>query len=218
MVQMKATSTNGLPLAENLYTQIQMDIIKGVLPAGKKLTEQSLCEQYKISRTPVREALRQLEIEGLVENIPNRGSFVVGFTSQDIKDIYELRKTYEIQAVKWAIERINDDELEELGEIFEFMEFYTKKHDIDKMLNINSHFHQLIYTSSRNKMLRQVLSSFQMYIKYSRDINSYGKDYLDTVLEEHRAIYNAFLQKNETLAIEAMMLHMENSYLRQSED
>lgn len=218
MVQMKAISTNGLPLAENLYTQIQMDIIKGVLPAGKKLTEQSLCEQYKVSRTPVREALRQLEIEGLVENIPNRGSFVVGFTSQDIKDIYELRKTYEIQAVKWAIERINEDELDELGEIFEFMEFYTKKHDIDKMLNINSNFHQLIYSSSRNKMLRQVLSSYQMYIKYSRDISSYGKDYLETVLEEHRAIYDAFLQKNETLAVKAMLIHMENSYLRQSED
>ncbi|MBK5262235.1 MAG: GntR family transcriptional regulator [Peptostreptococcaceae bacterium] len=218
MVQMKAVSTHGLPLAENLYTQIQMDIIKGILPAGKKLTEQSLCEQYKVSRTPVREALRQLEIEGLVENIPNRGSFVVGFTSQDIKDIYELRKTYEIQAVKWAIERIDDDELDELGEIFEFMEFYTKKHDIDKMLNINSNFHQLIYTSSRNKMLRQVLSSYQMYIKYSRDRSSYSNDYLEIVLEEHRAIYNAFLQKNETLAINAMLSHMENSYLRQSED
>lgn len=218
MVQMKAISTQGLPLAENLYTQIQMDIIKGILPAEKKLTEQSLCEQYKVSRTPVREALRQLEIEGLVENIPNRGSFVVGFTSQDINDMYELRKTYEVQAVKWAIERINEDELDELGEIFEFMEFYTKKHDIDKMLNINSNFHQLIYASSRNKMLKQVLSSFQMYIKYSRDINAYSEDYLETVLEEHRAIYDAFLQKSEAAAVKAMLTHMENSYLRQSED
>ncbi len=218
MVQMKALSTHGLPLAENLYTQIQMDIIKGILSAGKKLTEQSLCEQYKVSRTPVREALRQLEIEGLVENIPNRGSFVVGFTSQDIKDIYELRKTYEIQAVKWAIERINDEELDELGEIFEFMEFYTKKHDIDKMLHINSNFHQLIYISSRNKMLRQVLSSYQMYIKYSRDINSYEDDYLETVLEEHRAIYEAFMLKNEAAATKAMLSHMENSYARQSKD
>src|SRR5674476_1678287 len=133
MVQMKAVSTHGLPLAENLYTQIQMDIIKGVLPAGKKLTEQSLCEQYKVSRTPVREALRQLEIEGLVENIPNRGSFVVGFTSQDIKDIYELRKTYEIQAVKWAIDRINEDELDELGKIAAYI------HDIGNCVNRNDH-------------------------------------------------------------------------------
>jgi DNA-binding GntR family transcriptional regulator len=218
MVEMKVIATHGLPLAENLYTQIQMDIIKGILPAAKKLTEQSLCEQYKVSRTPVREALRQLEIEGLVENIPNRGAYVVGFTSQDIKDIFELRKTYEIQAVKWAIERINDDELDELGEIFEFMEFYTKKHDVDKMLNINSNFHQLIYTASKNKMLRQVLSSYQMYIKYSRNIVSYDNDYLETVLKEHRAIYEAFLQKNEELAIKSMQSHMDNSYLRQSKD
>lgn len=218
MVQIKAIGTHGLPLAENLYTQLQLDIIKGLLPAGKKLTEQSLCEQYKVSRTPVREALRQLEIEGLVENIPNRGAFVVGFTSQDIKDMYELRKTYELQAVKWAIERINDDELDELGEIFEFMEFYTKKQDVDKMLNINSNFHQLIYAASRNKMLKQVLSSYQMYIKYSRSITSYDSNYLNTVLEEHRAIYNAFLEKNADLAINAMAIHMENSFLRQTED
>jgi len=218
MVQMKAVSTHGLPLAENLYTQIQMDIIKGILPADKKLTEQSLCEQYKVSRTPVREALRQLEIEGLVENIPNRGAFVVGFTQQDINDIFELRKTYEIQAVKWAIERINDDELDELGEIFEFMEFYTNKHDIDKMLNINSNFHQLIYTASKNKMLKHVLSSYQMYIKYSRNMTSYDNNYLETVLGEHRAIYNAFLKKNEDLAVKSMIIHMDNSYLRKTED
>ena len=218
MVQIKATGNHGLPLAENLYAQLQMDIIKGLLPSGKKLTEQSLCEQYKVSRTPVREALRQLEIEGLVENVPNRGAFVVGFTEQDIKDMYELRKTYELQAVKWAIERITDDELEELGEIFDFMEFYTKKRDVDKMLNINSNFHQLIYTASRNKMLRQVLSSYQMYIKYSRSITSYDSNYLDTVLEEHRTIYNAFLAKNAVLALSAMSAHMENSYLRQTVD
>jgi len=218
MVQIKAHGNHGLPLAENLYAQVQMDIIRGVLPAGRKLTEQSLCEQYKVSRTPVREALRQLEIEGLVDNIPNRGAFVVGFTSQDIKDMYELRKTYELQAVKWAIERITDEELEELGEIFEFMEFYTQKKDVDKMLTINSNFHQLIYTASRNKMLKQVLSSYQMYIKYSRNISAYDADYLETVLKEHRAIYEAFLKKDESAALKAMQEHTENSYLRQTED
>lgn len=217
MVQIKAIGNHGLPLAENLYAQLQMDIIKGNLPAGKKLTEQSLCEQYKVSRTPVREALRQLEIEGLVENVPNRGAFVVGFNEQDIKDMYELRKTYELQAVKWAIERISDEELDELGEIFEFMEFYTKKQDVDKMLNINSNFHQLIYTASRNKMLRQVLSSYQMYIKYSRNLTSYDSNYLNVVLEEHRKIYEAFVQKNPTAALSAMTIHMENSYQRQTE-
>lgn len=218
MVEIKVHGNHGLPLAENLYAQIQMDIIKGLLPAGRKLTEQSLCEQYKVSRTPVREALRQLEIEGLVENIPNRGAFVVGFTSQDIKDMYELRKTYELQAVKWAIERMTDEELEELGEIFEFMEFYTHKKDVDKMLTINSNFHQLIYAASRNKMLKQVLSSYQLYIKYSRNINAYDADYLNTVLKEHRAIYEAFLKRDATAALKAMEAHTENSYLRQTKD
>ncbi len=218
MVQLKAGSTHGLPLSENLYNRLQMDIIQGIHPAGKKLTEQSLCQQYSVSRTPVREALRQLETEGLVENIPNRGAFVVGFSKQDIEDMYELRKAYELQAVRWAIRRITEDELEELGEIFEFMEFYTHKGDIDKMLNINTNFHQLIYTASRNKMLRQVLSSYQVYIKYSRSPRSYDEHYLEIVLEEHRKIYQAFLAGDEEGAVQAMEEHMENSRLRKSDE
>lgn len=218
MVQLKASGTHGLPLSENLYNRLQMDIIRGVHSAGKKLTEQSLCEQYNISRTPVREALRQLETEGLVENIPNRGAFVVGFSQQDILDMYELRKVYELQAVRWAIRRITEDELEELGEIFEFMEFYTHKGDVEKMLNINSNFHQMIYTASRNKMLRQVLSSYQVYIKYSRSPRSYNENYLESVLEEHQKIYQAFLSDDEEAAVQAMEEHMGNSRLRQSQE
>ena len=218
MVQLKASGTHGIPLSENLYNRLQMDIVQGVHPAGKKLTEQSLCQQYNVSRTPVREALRQLEMEGLVENIPNRGAFVVGFSRQDIQDMYELRKAYELQAVRWALRRITQEELDELGEIFEFMEFYTHKGDVEKMLNINSNFHQLIYTASRNKMLRQVLSSYQVYIKYSRNRKSYDEHYLEVVLEEHRKIYQAFLAGDEEGAVRAMEEHMENSRRRQSRE
>jgi len=160
--------SQNLPISNNLFSKLQKDILQGKMRAGEKLTEQSICDKYKVSRTPVREALRQLEMEGLIETIPNRGAFVIGFSSQDMADMYELRKAYEVQAVKWAIERITDEEMEDLEETFEFMEFYTQKNDIDKMLNINTGFHQLIYTASHNRMLQHVLSSYQIYIKHSR--------------------------------------------------
>lgn len=199
------------PLSTNLYTELREDILTGKLRSGEKLTEQKICNEYKVSRTPVREALRQLETDGLIENIPNRGAFVLGFSNQDIDDMYVLRKTYEVQAVRWAIERITEDELDEMEETFEFMEFYTLKKDINKMININTAFHQIIYAATHNRMLKQILSSYQIYLKHCNPSNYYAPDYLDTVLDEHRAIYNAFMAKDPEGGALAMRIHMDNS-------
>ena len=103
---------NGGPISNSLLSKLQKDILTGKLKAGQKLTEQELCREYEVSRTPVREALRQLETDGLVENILNRGAFVIGMSEQDYEDMFEMRKIYEIQAVKWAIERITEEEME----------------------------------------------------------------------------------------------------------
>ena len=91
-----------MALSTDLYSNLRKDILKGNLHQGEKLTEQQICDQYRVSRTPVREAFKQLELEGFIENIPNRGAFVIGLSSQDIEDLYELRKSYEILAVKWG--------------------------------------------------------------------------------------------------------------------
>jgi DNA-binding GntR family transcriptional regulator len=203
-----------MALSTDLYINLRKDILQGKLQQGEKLTEQKICEEYGISRTPVREAFRQLELEGFIETIPNRGAFVMGFSSQDVQDMYELRKAYEILATKWAIERITDEEFEELEEAFEFMEFYTQKNDAEKMLNINMSFHELIYKASHNRMLYNVLSSYQFYIKHSKGSRSYTADYLDEVLDEHRAIFNAFTDKDVEAGIEAASKHLDNAKYR----
>lgn len=202
------------PISSSLFSQLQKDILTGKLAPGQKLTEQAICQEYKVSRTPVREALRQLETEGLVENILNRGSFVIGLSQQDFEDMFALRKIYEIQAVKWAIERITDDEMEALEETFEFMEFYTLRNDVDKMLTINAGFHQIIYEASHNRMLRQLLSSYQIYFKYRSGEDVYTDNYLSRVLEEHRMIFKAFTEKDIEAGAEAMELHIDNSKKR----
>lgn len=202
------------PISSSLFSQLQKDILTGKLKPGQKLTEQAICKEYKVSRTPVREALRQLEMDGLVENILNRGSFVIGLSEQDFKDMFQLRKIYEVQAVKWAIERITDEEMDALEETFEFMEFYTLRNDVDKMLTINAGFHQIIYEASHNRMLRQLLSSYQTYFKYRSEEDIYAKNYLTEVLEEHRLIFKAFTEKDVEAGAEAMERHITNSKKR----
>ena len=153
-------------------------------------------------------------MDGLVENILNRGSFVIGLSQQDFVDMFQLRKIYEVQAVKWAIERITDDEMDALEETFEFMEFYTLRNDVDKMLTINAGFHQIIYEASHNRMLRQLLSSYQTYFKYRSEEDIYANNYLTEVLEEHRLIFKAFTEKDAEAGAEAMERHIDNSKKR----
>ncbi len=204
-----------MALSTDLFSNLRKDILQGKLHQGEKLTEQQICDEYNVSRTPVREAFRQLELEGFIETIPNRGAFVVGFSQLDIQDMYELRKSYEVLAVKWAIERITKEEYEKLEESFEFMEFYTQKKDVEKMLNINMNFHELIYKASHNRMLYHILSSYQLYIKQSKSPNrDVSSSYLDEILLEHRAIFEAFKNKDTDAGIAAVSSHLDNAKLR----
>lgn len=203
-----------LPLIDRLYNSLLREILTGILPAGTKLTESKLCEDYNISRTPVREALKQLETNGLIVFIPNRGAFVKGFTSEEIEDLMKLRIDMEVQAVKLGIERITEEEEAQMAEIFSHMEFYTRKNDIPKMIDINIAFHRMIYLTSHNSILYNTLVSWQTYIHYCRPSNYFARGYLDKILEEHRKIYNAYLSKNPDAGAKAMRQHMNNSFKR----
>lgn len=202
---------NSKSLGENLFTALQKDILTGKLRPKEKLTEQRICDEYGVSRTPVRAALLQLEKDGLIENIPNRGAFVIGFTEQDIADMYELRSTYEVQAVRWAVARITDEELEKLEETFEFMKFYTMKNDFEKMRSINTAFHELIYRAAHNRMIEQALSSYLLYLRHIRKTPADTKSYLTLVLEEHRAIFEAIKARDADAGAIAMAAHMKSS-------
>lgn len=206
--------TTAAPLSTDLFNRIKDDILSGKLKKDQKLIEQSICDEYKVSRTPVREALLQLEMEGLVETIPNRGAFVLGLTPRDMDDMFILRKIYEVQAVRWAVERITDEEMAELEETFDFMEFYTMKNDVEKMLNINVNFHQTIYKASHNRMLLHLLSSYQAYIRHGRRELADKESYLNTVLKEHRDIFQAFVDKDVEAGVRAMEIHMDHSRAR----
>ena len=201
-------------LSDDLFSELRKAILMGKYARGHKLTEQIICKEYDVSRTPVREALRRLETEGLIETVPNKGAFVLGFSLQDMRDMFELRKPYEIQAVKWAIERITDDEFDAFEETLDFMEFYTHKNDFEKMLAINMNFHQRIYTASHNRILKNILSSYQLYTRAMVDKIVFSDDYLPSLLEEHRLVFNAFKIRDVVSGVAAIENHMNNSIRR----
>ncbi|GKT33648.1 GntR family transcriptional regulator, partial [Aduncisulcus paluster] len=150
-------------LTSIIFEKIREDILNGMYDPGEKIVEAKLADELGVSRTPVREALKQLELDGLVENIPNRGVIVKGVTAQDIRDIYTIREAIEGIAARWSVERMSQDELDSLKEIYELMEFYTFKKDVDKIFELNTRFHELIYMATNSRFLEHVLRDFQLF-------------------------------------------------------
>ena len=193
---------------------IEKDILSGRIPSGKRINEQDICKRFNMSRTPVREILRRIEGNGLAKSIPNRGVFAVGLTQQDLDDIFYLKILLEVQCVRWAIERITEEQLELLGETFDFMQFYTMSDDLDKMLRINEGFDAIIYNAAHNKELEKRLNRYNFLINNANADVKYPLNYLTTVLEEHRAIYDAFVARDPDAGAEATEIHLYKSMLR----
>ena len=193
---------------------IEKDILSGRIPSGKRINEQDICKRFNMSRTPVREILRRIEGNGLAKSIPNRGVFAVGLTQQDLDDIFYLKTLLEVQCVRWAIERITEEQLELLGETFDFMQFYTMSDDLDKMLRINEGFDAIIYNAAHNKELEKRLNRYNFLINNANADVKYPLNYLTTVLEEHRAIYDAFVARDPDAGAEATEVHLYKSMLR----
>jgi DNA-binding GntR family transcriptional regulator len=201
-------------LSAELFSKLREDILSERLRPGEKLSEQRVCDAYNVSRTPVREALSRLAAEGLLEIIPNRGAFVLGFSRKDMEEIFALRELYELQAVRWAIDRITESRLAELEDILEFMEFYTEKGDVKKLTEINTNFHQFIYAASECRMIRNILSSYQIYIRHSRLTKAYSETELSAIFTEHRRVCDAFFAADAEEGARAMRDHIENSRFR----
>lgn len=198
-------------LRGRVYNIVRENILDGIYKAGENLIEMRLAEDLKVSRTPVREAIRQLELEGLVETIPNKGAIVKGINKKDMEDIYKIRLVLEGLAVKWAIEEISDEKIKELQEVYELMEFYTNKGDIENIEKLNTKFHQIIYEESKSNMLLHILKDFQVYAKLARYDSLKCSGRMEESLKEHGEILDAIKKKDYKLAEKYLIKHVENS-------
>jgi DNA-binding GntR family transcriptional regulator len=205
-------------LSSDLLSGLRGRILQSHYKDGEKLSEQQICDEFHVSRTPVREALRQLESEGLVRIYPNRGAYVSGFSAQDLRDLYAMRRELETLAAGWAAERIRPDQLEALQESLDLMSFYTEKIEPDKMMKVNMRFHSLIHLASQNRRLANVLAIYQTFLTESKANHHYLEAHLVPVQEEHRGIYQAIADGRADEARALMYKHLEGATHRAFDD
>lgn len=201
---------NNKSLTMVIFEKIRNDILNNHYCVGEKIVEMKLAESLGVSRTPVREALKQLELEGLITNIPNRGVVVQGLSEQDILDIHAIRSNIEGIAVKWAVERMNDELVKELTEIYDLMEFYAFKKDFEKMLEMSSKFHEMIYTATKSRYLEQVLRDYQLFIQCFRINSLKSSGRAVEVLKEYKEILEGFAERDVERTYRAMTYHMQH--------
>ena len=200
-----------ISLRGKVFYQLQNDILNGKYQPGDSLIETRLSEELGVSRTPIREAIRQLELEELVQSIPNKGAIVTGISAQDIEDIYTLRMMIEGLAARWAAEKISQDELEELKEALDLEEFYTQKKDSDHLIKFDTRFHEVIFRASKSKPLMHTLSTFHHYVQRARNVSFESPDRAQKALEEHKAIFNALNERDADKAEKLMTEHVRNA-------
>jgi len=200
-------------LRGQVFTKIQDDIINGRYEPGDSLVETKLAEELGVSRTPVREAIRQLELEGLVTYIPNKGVYVTGITKDDIQDIYTIRSLIEGLAVRWAVERIEAEELKKLEETVELMAYYTKKGDMEQVTKLDTRFHEVIYDACKSRVLQNTLKNLLRYVKKARLTSLKVPKRAYQALEEHKQILHAFKSHEPEKGERLMILHISKASL-----
>lgn len=203
--QFKSTS-----LADQVFDRLENDIIQGVYPKGEILTELKLVDQLGVSRTPIREALRRLEQERLIEDT-GKGSRVVGITEDDLLDIMTIRERVEGVAAYYAALNITPQDKQELTHLVDLQEFYYEKGDAERLRQVDDQFHDAIcYLSKRNVIMDTLIPLHRKTRRYRRiafDDWSRTKD----TKREHYEIYQAIVSGNADLAKELTEKHITNA-------
>ena len=198
-------------LSSRVFHTIRENILSGKYATDEELKEKSIGEELGVSRTPVREALRQLELEGLVTIIPNKGAYVVGISQKDIHDIYEIRSRLEGLCARWAADQITKEQLDELEENIYLSDFHSSKGNSEQVVELDNKFHEILYNASGSKELRHVLLDFHHYVQRVRKITLAVTDRAVQSNEEHRKIVEALKKHDADQAEKLANEHMMNT-------
>lgn len=198
-------------LRGRVFKKIREDILSGKYQQNEELKETSIGTELGVSRTPVREALRQLELEGLVTIVPNKGAYVNGISEKDIHDIYIIRSYLEGLCAKWACEHISKEQIDDLEEIVYLSEFHARKEHHEQILALDNKFHQLIYEASNSKILHHVLTDFHHYVERVRKITLASEARAINSNNEHTAILEAIKRRDGEKAEELAHEHIMNT-------
>lgn len=207
-----------LPLRDVVFKTLRQGILTGELEPGERLMEIHLANRLGVSRTPIREAIRKLELEGLVTMIPRRGAEVAQITAKNLKDVLEVRKALDALAIELACDRITEDEVVELKRACEYFQQMTFTKDATKITKADVKIHDIIVKASRNDRLVQMVNNLaeQMYryrFEHIKDEKQHQR-----LMSEHEAIYESLYARDKQKAAEAVKVHIDNqeSSIRQS--
>ena len=208
----KQEVTDKFSLRGRVFHKIREDILSGKYKENEELKEVAIGEELGVSRTPVREAFRQLELEGLIQIIPNKGAYVTGITVKDVEDIYMIRSKLEGLCARWATEHISEEQMEELEENIYLSEFHASKGHSEQIAELDNRFHEILYEACNSKMLEHQLRDFHEYVLRVRR-KTLSQDKRSTAsTHEHRMIMEAIKAKNADEAERLANIHIVNAY------
>ena len=199
-----------LPLRDVVFKTLRQGILTGELKPGERLMEIHLANKLGVSRTPIREAIRKLELEGLVTMIPRRGAEVAQITEKSMKDVLEVRKVLDHLSVELACERITEEEKEKLKNACVDFEDAVKSGDFSMIARTDVVFHDIIVAATRNMRLSQMVNNLaeQMYryrFEYIKDSSLHSR-----LVEEHREICRGIMEGDSNKALAAIEAHIDN--------
>lgn len=209
---LKREVSDNYSLRGRVFNKIRDDILNGRYQDHEELKEIRIGKELGVSRTPVREALRQLELEGLVQIIPNRGAFVTGIQENDVRDIYAIRSLLEGLCARWATERISTEQLEAMEENVYLAEFHAGKGHMEQIADLDSQFHHILYDACGSKMLEHQLIDYHQYVMRIRRKTLSTIERCTASNKEHRAIMEAIRAGKADLAERLASEHMKNAY------
>lgn len=199
------------PLREVVSETLRQAIQDGVLQPGERLMEIPLAEELGVSRTPIREAIRKLELEGFVVMIPRRGTYVANISLKDITQVFEIRSALEELAAGLAAERITEEEIEELERMLVEISDHMESKDMERIVEADIKFHEVLYKASRNDRLAEIVHNLREQIIRFRSVSMNQPGRLAKTWEEHRQLVEAIGAHNSLQARKIARIHMEHS-------
>lgn len=199
------------PLRELVLDAIRNAIMNGALQPRERLMEIQLAEELGVSRTPIREALRKLELEGFIVMVPRKGAYVADLSFKDIADVFEIRAALEGLAAGLAAERITEDELDAMERLLVGKQEAITSGDIDRLVEVDTSFHELMYKASRNERLATIISNLREQIQRFRltSLSFPGRN--KESLQEHKQLVEAIQARDSQLARQLAQEHIENA-------
>jgi len=215
---LKVNMNEYLPLRDVVFNTLRQAILKGELTPGERLMEIQLAERLGVSRTPIREAIRKLELEGLVLMIPRKGAEVAKISEKSLRDVLEVRRSLEELAIELACQRMSEDELMQLEEAQKDFRKAVESKDVMKIAETDEHYHDIIYFGTGNARLVQILNNLreQMYryrLEYIKD-----EDKRQVLLVEHDNILKAVRSRHVAEAKAAIREHIDNQEITVSKN